>query len=263
METKDIIVIIIIVLAAVVAGGLSVYQYIDGVESDVETKKLHQKVISTQEKLIKAQEIADKKVSEMNLKLELANKELQIKTEELIKSQKSLIDVQDESLKNIKGFGYAEVSVHPKAKEFYIHSKSNYNMFDLSIEVINYDKLQLCEKRIIKDKLYFSTACYEKNTIRNTIRTLNGNAYADLNYNLDTKNEESHYIIKTIANNITTIQYSIFFNKESSAEFIHVFRIFEVTRDKKEYILLSQSPLQRDEEEWVRRFPYKQNFGLD
>jgi hypothetical protein len=263
LETKDIIVITIIIVAAFVAAGLSVYQYIDGVNTDIEAKKLQQKVITTQEKLIKAQEHADIKAVEMNSKLEVANKELQSKTEELIQSQKKLIEVQNESLKNITGFGFAEVNVHPKENEFFIHSKSDYNMFGITIEVIDYDKMKVCGQRIINHKIHFSTNCLEKNSRRNTIKTLNSNTYADLNYKLDLTRAESHYITKIISKNITTMQYSIFFYKKASNEFIHYYKIFEITRDKKEYVLLSESPIQPNEDEWTKRFPYKENFVVD
>lgn len=266
LETKDIIVIIVIIFAAIVAGGLSVYQYIDGIKTEREAKTLQHKVITTQEKLIRAQENADKKSAEMNAKLSEANTELQLKTQQLLKSQEEVIKIQEESLKNITGSGFSEVHIQPLDENnfrFYIKSKSNYNMFNLLIEIVDFDGMKKCDYQFVANKYTFPEGCLAKNSDRNTMRTLNSNSYADLNYKFDTNRKRSHLIIKVVADNITTIQYSIIFHDKASKIFKHHFKLFEVTRDKKEYILISQSKENLPDIEWLNNFPYKMEMKVD
>ena len=260
LETKDIVVVILIIIAAFVAAGLSIYQYVDGIKKDKDTNELQLKVIKTQEKLIDAQENADVKASENNSKLDIANKELKSKTEDLINSQSEIIRIQNESLKNIIGYGYAELMIEPIDENnfrFYIKSKSAYNMYELLIEITDFDAMKECQY-VIKNKAYFfKEECHEKNSVRNTMKTLNSKSYADINYNLNLNKVESHLIIRVVANNITTMQYSIIQHDRVTRIFSHEFKLFEVKRDNSEYVLLSESSTDIPEKEWARTFPYK------
>ena len=239
LENKDIVVVVLIIVAALVACGLSVYQYIEGVKKD-------------------------KEVLHNNLKLENANLELKDKTKQLLKSQKKLIKIQGETIKNIVGDGFAEAYPQIKNDEIklILRSKSDYNIYNILVEVINFDKMKTCDFEFKNNEYYFPEKCYTENVTKNNITTLNPNTWVELNYNLKPNFKSINLIVKQISNNITTLQYLIINYEEGQDKHPYFFRIFEISRANKEYKLLSQSKDNIPEEIWKERFPYKMNFNI-
>lgn len=242
-----------------VAAGLSVYQYIENIKKEKESNELQLKVIETQEELISSQKQSEKTAIENSLKLENVNEHLRLKTEELLEAQAKVIELQNESLKNIIGHGFTEVHLNQldaNSFRFYIKSKSDYNIFNILIEVINFDEIKKCNSKFENNTYYFSESCLQKNSHRDTMKSLNPNSYADLSAKYTLNKKEIHFIIKIISDNITTMQYSkIVYNK--SGKLTHLFRIFEVKRDNNTYVLLNESNEKQSEDEWIDNFPYK------
>ena len=132
-------------------------------------------------------------------------------------------------------------------------------MFDLLIEVIDFDALKKCGYKIVNNKFQFSETCLKNSSKIKTMETLNSNSYANLECKFNNAKDAECFIIKIMSKNITTIQYSMIFYDENTKKFIHVFKLFEVTRDSNNYILLTESKINRSEEEWQAKFPYKKD----
>lgn len=268
MELKNYLVIGLIIIGAVAATAYSVYQYIDSIQKDNQSTRLQNEVIIAQKAaMIKANEVIEiqKKVQETTTKLELANEKINQKANDLIEAQTQISNLQNETLRNVTGYGHAQIIVNLHKGKFvcFIKSNSEYNILQASISIINYSEMLNCKHKVVENRYFFSKECFDANTQLESMATLNPNTYADLPFAPTLKDGLTLYIFKIIASHITTIEYAVLDYNSNSKLFRFSYQIFEVERLNQNYKLLEDKSNGIKEDFWNANFPYKKRMSIE
>ena len=224
LEFKHIIVAIIIVIAALIAAGLSVYQYLTGVQKERKNEALQK---------------------------------------ELIQTQADLNKLQNETLKRIMGFGYAVVKVvkiNANKFELLLESKSDYPIYETEVYVYDQDKLNKCPKIMKNGQPHIIYDCYVKSGVAIDIKTLVSRKIRPLKIEKQLQENEYHIMIKTLTKHNTIFQYSIIESDLKKNTINHYYRVYELVN--KEYFLMEKDDLNISEERFEDIFSYKKEIAM-
>lgn len=187
--------LILVIAGSCLVVGSAYIQYKDKKESDYEAKTSKREVREANEKIIGL------------------NEEIKTKTIELLDANKKISVLSDETLKIALGNGYIEIElqrVTPDEYEFVLQNNSNYPIYDVSVEFLDFDEIIKCPNGIFDDQLHISRECAQKNTTR--IENINfipqTEKYSKPRFKFI--NGFKHFLIKIHSRNSTTLRQCVF-----------------------------------------------------
>jgi len=272
MKFENWIIIVVIFAAGAFATGLSIYQYVDGVNKEKESDKLNQDLIDSQAKISVEQAEAKSmaiELAEANKKNFELSEQVNEKASDIIAKNMEVIAAQSETLKRIMGSGHAAVKIYVKNSNqvgLQIENTSNYPIYDINVLFINYNELIKTPitsrdgKNFISRKAYFDN-CFAVYPAFNLAPL----AYIDLNvYEIPIPLEPKYIAIKINQKNKNYLQYSIIFIEQPGNILVHAYKLFELSEDgNEEYFVEEENLSHLPDSEWEQNFHYKQSLNLE
>ena len=148
-----------------------------------------------------------------------ANEELKNRTDELLKANRKINELTNETLKVALGSGYLEVNLnwHKSSDyEFIITNNSDYPIYDISIELIDFDILINCPQKRANGIVTISEKCLSPAVIRGNRINVIPNTNITFGPKLQFSNNFKHFLVKVHSRNSTTIRLCVFEKKENN-----------------------------------------------
>lgn len=196
---KNILTFILVIAGSCLAIGSAYIQYMDKKGAELEAKN------------------SKKEASDANIKILSLNEDIRKKADELIEANKKINELTNETLKSALGDGFLKVDllrVQPDEYQFVVINNSNYPIYDVSIEFIDFDEVMKCQHEKIDGKLTFLRECFQKSVTR----------FENINFIPNTEryfpnrfkfvNGYKHFYIKIHSRNSSTVRQCIFKEKK-------------------------------------------------